>query len=89
LTKAERKLGYYARFNFDELLRGDAKTRAEVNHIRRQDGVITANEWRAMDDMNPRDEAEADKLVINGNMREIGVVNQPLSGSLPTGGEKI
>jgi HK97 family phage portal protein len=87
LTKLERNQGYYTRFNFDELLRGDAKTRAEVNHIRRQDGVISGNEWRSMDDMNPRPEPEADKLVINGNMRTIDVVNEPLGKSLPQRGE--
>lgn len=87
LNKNERKQGYYCRFNFDELLRGDAKTRADVNHIRRQDGVISGNEWRAMDDMNPRSEPEADALIINGNMREIKIVNEPVGKTLPERGE--
>lgn len=75
LTKKDRMLGYFVRFDIDELLRGDSKTQADVNHIKRQDGIITANEWRAMNNMNPRPEPEADKLLINGNMREISVVN--------------
>jgi HK97 family phage portal protein len=87
LTREERRQGYYTRFNFDELLRGDAKTRADVNHIRRQDGIISGNEWRAMDDMNPRPEPEADALIINGNMREIGVVHEPVGKTLPERGE--
>jgi HK97 family phage portal protein len=87
LTKEERRQGYFARFNFDELLRGDAKTRADVNHIKRQDGIISGNEWRAMDDMNPRPEKQADALIINGNMREISVVNEPVGKSLPERGE--
>jgi len=82
LTARDRAQGLFSRLNMDELLRGDAPTRANVNHIKRQDGVISGNEWRAVDDMNPRDEPEADKLLINGNMREIGVVNsiEPVSG---------
>lgn len=80
LTKLEREQGYFAQFGIGELLRGDSKTRAEVNHIKRQDGVITANEWRSDDDQNPRPEPEADKLIINGNMREISTVNQANGG---------
>lgn len=75
LTRMERDAGYFSQYKIDELLRGDSKTRAEVNHIKRQDGVITANEWRSADDQNPRPEPEADALIINGNMREISVVN--------------
>lgn len=74
LTRRERDKGYFARYDIDEWLRGDSKTRAEVNHTKRQDGVITANEWRAQDSQNPRQEPEADMLIINGNMREISVV---------------
>lgn len=88
LTARERAQGYFSRFQIDELLRGDAKTRAEVNHIRRQDGIITTNEWRAMDDMNPRSEPEADKLIVNGNMREISIVGttEPVEGQQFRGG---
>jgi len=84
LTRAERAQGYFARFNVDEMLRGDAASRANVNHIKRQDGVITANEWRAEDNMNPRPEPEADMLIVNGNMRQISAI---MDEELPTGGE--
>jgi len=86
LTKRDRMLGYFSRFNIDEWLRGDSKTRAEVNHIKRQDGVISANEWRADDNQNPRNEPEADRLIINGNMRDISIVNSqdPAGGGDPT-----
>jgi HK97 family phage portal protein len=82
LTLRDRQQGLFSRLNIDELLRGDAPTRASVNHIKRQDGVISTNEWRAVDDMNPRLEPEADKLLINGNMRDISVVNstEPING---------
>jgi len=82
MTRRDRELGYFSRVDFDEMLRGDSITRANVNHQRRQDGIITTNEWRVMDGMNPRDEPEADRLVINGNMREISIVNStgPVEG---------
>jgi HK97 family phage portal protein len=82
LTARERAQGFFSRFNIDELLRGDAKTRADVNHIKRQDGVISGNEWRAFDDVNPREEPEADRLIVNGNMRDISIINStdPVSG---------
>lgn len=52
-TEGERREGYYFRFNLDALLRTDAKTRAEVTAIQLRTGVITRNEARALDDMNP------------------------------------
>lgn len=50
----------YARHNLDALLRGDAISRAQANEIRRRNGVISANEWRALDDLNPRDDPGGD-----------------------------
>lgn len=78
LTKFERARGYFARFNMDALLRGDAKTTAEVNHLERQDGIITGNEWRYRRMMNPRPEPEADMLIVNGNMRNIKIANSEI-----------
>ena len=68
------------------MLKPDSKTRAEINHIRRQDGVITGNEWRAMDGLNPSDAPEQNQYIINGNMRDISIVNQEESSTLPNNG---
>jgi len=54
--------------NTDELMRGDAKSRAEANQIKRRNGVISANEWRAEDGMNPRDDEAGDEYIIERNM---------------------
>lgn len=43
----------FIKFNVDGLLRGDIKSRSEALQIMRQNGVISANEWRALEDMNP------------------------------------
>ena len=37
----------------DGLLRGDTRSRSEALSIQRQNGVITVNEWRAIENMNP------------------------------------
>jgi HK97 family phage portal protein len=52
-TQEERSQGYYVKFNIDALLRGDAKSRADALAIKRQNGVINADEWRELDDENP------------------------------------
>jgi hypothetical protein len=50
----------YVKHNLDALLRGDAFSRAQANEIRRRNGVLSANEWRALDEMNPRDDPGGD-----------------------------
>lgn len=45
---------YFSEFNVDGLLRGDSKSRAEALDIKMRNGVINADEWRAMDNMNPQ-----------------------------------
>ncbi|MEX2642140.1 MAG: phage portal protein [Acetobacterales bacterium] len=59
----------YAKFNVAALLRGDAKSRAEALQIQRRNGVISANEWRAKEDMDPRDDAGGEEYIVEGNMR--------------------
>lgn len=47
--------GYFFEFLVDGLLRGDIKSRYEALAIARQQGIINANEWRNLENMNPRD----------------------------------
>ena len=47
----ERRV-YFSEYNVDGLLRGDAKSRAEALDIQMRNGVINADEWRAMENMN-------------------------------------
>lgn len=44
---------FYSRLNFDSMLRGDAKSRAEGQAIGRQNGWLSANDVREQEDMNP------------------------------------
>ena len=53
----------------DGLLRGDYKSRMEGYAIGRQNGWLSANDIRSLEDMNPIESAEGgDLYLINGNM---------------------
>lgn len=53
LTEAEIRQGYNAKFFLQALLRGDAKTRAEFYKSAINDGWMTRNEVRQLEDLNP------------------------------------
>lgn len=61
--------GYYAKHKVDALLRGDARSRAEALQIQRRNGIISANEWREMEDLNPRGDKGGDEYIIEANMQ--------------------
>jgi len=68
LTDEERTI-YYAKFNVDGLMRGDFATRMNGYAIARQNGWMSANEIRALEDMNKiPPEQGGDLYLLNGNM---------------------
>jgi HK97 family phage portal protein len=62
-TTAERRAGYYVKFNLAGLLRGTPKERAEFYHYGITDGWMDRNEARAFEEMNQRD--GLDQLLIS------------------------
>ena len=91
LTDAEKAKGYTIRCNLSALRRGDYKARQEGLQIQRRNGVINANEWRALEDMNAREDAGGDQYIVEANMalqdgRDLPVQNTPNSGTGPTSG---
>ncbi|SDY69274.1 phage portal protein [Thermoactinomyces sp. DSM 45892] len=52
LTPTERK-SYFVEFLVDGLLRGDIKTRYEAYQVGRQNGWLSANDIRGLENMNP------------------------------------
>lgn len=46
--------GFEIRFSLDEFLRVDPLTRVQIEQTLFQNGVITADEWRSMEDLAPR-----------------------------------
>jgi HK97 family phage portal protein len=68
LSKEERSQGYFCEFLINALLRGDTKARAQMLHLMRQDGVINADQWRELENMNPQEDGQGKYYLINGNM---------------------
>ncbi len=68
LTKVERRK-YLIEFNVDGLLRGDIKTRYEGYHLAVNDGWMSGNDVRKLENMEPRE--GLDEYLINGNMTPV------------------
>lgn len=68
LTEEEKKK-YYVKFNVDGLLRGDYQSRMNGYAIGRQNGWMSANDIRALENLDriPTEEG-GDLYLINGNM---------------------
>ena len=66
----EREKGrFYVQFNLDGLMRGDYKSRMEGYAIARQNGWMSANDIRELENQNPISEDEGgNEYLCNGNM---------------------
>ncbi|MSV23704.1 phage portal protein [Selenomonas sp. WCA-380-WT-3B 3/] len=68
LNSTEQKR-YFIKFNVDGLLRGDYQSRMAGYAVGRQNGWLSANDIREMENMNPIPEEEGGNLyLINGNL---------------------
>ena len=63
-----------AKFNLTKLLSADTEQRAKYLDSLMKWGIITPNEARTMEEMNPSDDPEADKLHFPVNMLPADVV---------------
>ena len=60
---------FYTQFNLDGLMRGDYKSRMEGYAIARQNGWMSANDIRELENLNPLSDEEGGNLyLVNGNM---------------------
>ncbi len=68
LSDAEKK-EYFIKFNVDGLLRGDYKSRMDGYAVGRQNGWLSSNDIRELENMNriPEDDG-GDTYAVNGNM---------------------
>ncbi len=75
LLDEKERLLYFARFNVDGLMRGDYKSRMEGYAVGRQNGWLSANDIRGLEDLPPiSKEQGGDVYLVNGNMM---TANQP------------
>lgn len=76
-TRREKEQGYYVKFNVEGLLRGDYKSRQEGLAIQRQNGIINADEWRELEEMNPIPGGAGQVYLVNGNMVPLDETGRP------------
>ena len=71
LSPAERKK-FTIKFNLDGLLRGDYTARMNGYAVGRQNGWLSINDIRRLEDMNPISAEEGgDRYLVNGNMVDV------------------
>ena len=72
LLREDEKGKYFFRFNVDGLLRGDYQSRMQGYAVARQNGWMSANDIRELEEMNRIPEVEGgDLYLINGNMTKL------------------
>ena len=72
LLLPKEKTEYFIKLNVDGLLRGDYQSRMNGYAIGRQNGWLSSNDIRLMEDMNPIPDDEGGNLyLINGNMTKL------------------
>jgi len=72
LFSDKEKGRYYVQFNIDGLMRGAYKERMEGYAIARQNGWMSANDIRLLENLNPLTEEQGgDTYLVNGNMLPI------------------
>ena len=88
LLLPSEKPSLFIRFNLDGLLRGDYQSRMSGYATGRQNGWLSANDIRELEDLNPIPAEEGgDLYLINGNMtklKDAGI----FAASAPAGGDK-
>ena len=81
----QEKGRFYVQFNIDGLMRGDYKSRMEGYAIARQNGWMSANDIRELENQNPIPASEGgDAYLVNGNMIPITTAMKAQTPAEPT-----
>lgn len=72
LSIEERAKGYFFKFNFGSLLRGDLMTRYQAYALARNWGWMNVDEIRELEEMNPLPDGEGQEYLKPLNMIDIG-----------------
>jgi HK97 family phage portal protein len=75
---------YFLEFLLEGLLRGDAKKQADTLEVKRRNGIINSNEWRAVDNLNPIGD-QCDKYILPGGFGDLATLGQ-VAPSKPANG---
>lgn len=88
LLTQEEQGRYFVKFNVDGLMRGDYQSRMNGYAIGRQNGWLSANDIRELEDLNKiPPEAGGDEYLVNGNMLPVKDAGQSYQ-TKPTGSEQ-
>ncbi len=71
LTEAERRT-FFVEHLLDSILRGKTVERAQALDIWRRNGIISADEWRAIENLNPLPNGEGQDYWMPANMLVVG-----------------
>lgn len=75
---------------FAGLLRGDMKSRSEALQIQRRNGIISANDWREIENLNPLPDDDGGELyIIEANMTKLADVGSMMETPSPGGDELV
>ena len=90
LFPEQEKGRFFVQFNIDGLMRGDYKSRMEGYAIARQNGWMSANDIRELENQNPIPASEGgDAYLVNGNMISISTaMKQKLEDAVQPNPEK-
>lgn len=88
LMPQERSI-YFPKFSVEGLLRGDYKSRMDGYAVARQNGWMSANDIRELEDMDhiPAEEG-GDAYLANGNLRSLKKLMDASADSTKSGGDK-
>lgn len=78
-TEAERKAGYFVKFNLAGIMRGTAAERATFYHNAITDGWMSRNEARQLEDMNPIE--GLDEMLVSVNAAQQSQQNEQQENS--------
>jgi HK97 family phage portal protein len=80
LVIEKEKQKVFTEFLVDGLLRGNTVQRTTSLQIRRQNGVINADEWREIENLNPIPDGTGKKYLVNSAMKEVDDLGESETG---------
>lgn len=67
-------------FLVEGLLRGDIKSRSEALQLQRQNGIINADEWRELENMNPQPDGKGKIYLANSALAPVETLGHSTKG---------
>jgi HK97 family phage portal protein len=72
LLTVEERRELFIEYDYEALYKADIKTLTESRQIRRQNGALNGDEWRAMEGMNPTEDGSGKVYLVNSAMVRVG-----------------